>query len=118
LELIYLVFRKNWLLINRDVHRIGILDIRILNCDRNDENILVQKKRDKKTGNVYYRLIPIDHSLSLPDCIKISEYEMCWMNWDQARVPFSNEDLKYIRNINYLEDMKRLSHNIKLRDVN
>lgn len=27
----------------RDVHRIGILDIRILNCDRNDENLLVLK---------------------------------------------------------------------------
>lgn len=24
-----------------DVHRIAILDLRILNCDRNDENILV-----------------------------------------------------------------------------
>ena len=26
------------------IHRIGILDLRILNCDRNDANILVKKK--------------------------------------------------------------------------
>ena len=26
-----------------EVHKIGILDIRILNCDRNEENILVKK---------------------------------------------------------------------------
>ena len=30
-----------------EVHKIAILDIRILNCDRNDENILVQlNKKD------------------------------------------------------------------------
>ena len=27
-----------------EVHKIAILDIRILNCDRNEENILVKKK--------------------------------------------------------------------------
>jgi hypothetical protein len=27
-----------------EVHKIAILDIRIINCDRNEENILVQKK--------------------------------------------------------------------------
>jgi hypothetical protein len=35
----------------REVHKIGILDIRVLNCDRNEENILVKKiikYRDKK----------------------------------------------------------------------
>ena len=26
-----------------EVHKIGILDIRIVNCDRNDANILVKK---------------------------------------------------------------------------
>jgi len=30
-----------------DVHRIGVFDIRTLNMDRNDENILVQKKRQR-----------------------------------------------------------------------
>ena len=31
-----------------DVHRIAILDIRILNCDRNEENILVRKLAKSK----------------------------------------------------------------------
>jgi len=44
-----------------EVHKIAILDIRILNCDRNDENILVVKKRDKTTEKCFYRLVPIDH---------------------------------------------------------
>jgi hypothetical protein len=98
------------------VHRIGVLDIRILNCDRNDENILVAKKKDKN-GKSYYKLTPIDHSLSFPDCIKIQEYEMCWMGWDQARTPFSQEILQYIKKINVLEDIKRLSQSIKMREV-
>jgi len=100
----------------KDIHKIGILDIRILNCDRNDENILVCKKRDKTTGKSYYRLIPIDHSLSFPDCIKIQEYEMCWMGWDQAQVPFSKELLSYIKKIDIMGDMQRMSNSIKLRD--
>jgi len=44
-----------------EVHKIGILDVRILNADRNDENMLVKKNNGK------FELIPIDHGLSLPD---------------------------------------------------
>lgn len=62
----------------KDVHRIAILDIRILNCDRNDENILISKKRKENNNNRLslnaeydFRLIPIDHGLSFPDCFEI-----------------------------------------------
>jgi len=44
-----------------EVHKIGILDLRILNLDRNASNILVQKTENS------YKLIPIDHGLSIPD---------------------------------------------------
>ena len=100
-----------------EIHKIGVLDIRILNCDRNDENILVKKKKDTSSGKTLYRLIPIDHSLSFPDCIKIQEYEMCWMGWEQACVPFNKEMLSYIKKIDIMADMNRISGIIKLRDV-
>jgi hypothetical protein len=100
-----------------EIHKIGVLDIRILNCDRNDENILVKKKKDMSNGKVLYKLIPIDHSLSFPDCIKIQEYEMCWMGWEQATLPFNKEMLSYIKKIDYMSDMNRMSGIIKLRDV-
>jgi len=100
-----------------EVHKIGVLDLRILNCDRNDENILVVKKRDKLTGKSFYRLVPIDHSLSFPDCIKIQEYEMVWMSWDQSQKPFSKEMLKYIDQIDIEKDIKRMRQIIKLREV-
>lgn len=71
--------------IHREVHKIAILDIRILNMDRNEENILIEKYyillyvyifllRSKKNDETYYRMIPIDHGLSFPDCIEINEY--------------------------------------------
>lgn len=72
--------------VSRDVHRIAILDIRILNCDRNEENILVKKcfssqqskttllKKDNSKPSkpkVEFELIPIDHGLSFPDSMSI-----------------------------------------------
>ena len=44
-----------------EIQKIAILDIRILNCDRNDGNIMVKKENNK------LKLIPIDHGLSFPD---------------------------------------------------
>jgi len=53
-------------LFNKDeVHKIGILDLRILNLDRNASNILVQKSGSS------YKLIPIDHGLSIPDSLEV-----------------------------------------------
>ena len=47
-----------------EVHKIAILDIRILNDDRNDENILLKRESNDEKK---FQLIPIDHGLSLPD---------------------------------------------------
>jgi hypothetical protein len=41
---------------------------------------------------------------------------MCWMDWEQSKMPFSSKILKYIEKIDILEDMKNLCQNIKLRD--
>jgi len=43
---------------------------------------------------------------------------MCWMSWDQANKPFCDEIKNYVRKINIIEDMNRLSKIIKMRDVN
>ena len=114
-----------------EVHKIAILDFRIVNCDRNEGNILVLKipnKNYKKNNDedddyysnnnkkYYYKLIPIDHCLTFPDCLKIFDYELCWTGWDQANQPFSEKMKKYIENIDIIADMERLSKVIKLRE--
>ena len=116
-----------------EVHKIAILDFRIINCDRNEGNILVLKIPNKNYKNnnnnndddyyysnnnkkYYYKLIPIDHCLTFPDCLKIFDYELCWTGWDQANQPFSEKMKKYIENIDIIADMERLSKVIKLRE--
>jgi len=83
-----------------DVHRIGILDIRLFNLDRSSENILVQKRNNQ------LRLIPIDHSYILPD--KLSNAWFDWLYWPQAKVNFSEENLAYIARLNIEEDVQIL----------
>ena len=102
-----------------EAHKIMILDFRILNCDRNDENILIQKKRisneDSEEEKKYYKLVPIDHALSFPSCLEIGDFDICWMSWKQANVPFTKEEKDYIESINIIEDMERLNSYIYLR---
>lgn len=76
-----------------DVHKIGILDLRIFNMDRTGENLLVRK--DRKNN---YRLVPIDHSYSLPD--KLDNAWFDWLFWPQAKKNFSKKMLEKIRAIN------------------
>ena len=48
-----------------EVHKIAVLDMRLVNADRNGANILVQKE-----GSDDYRLIPIDHGYCLPETVR------------------------------------------------
>jgi len=73
------------------VHRLGLFDICVLNMDRNDENLLVQKTEAD------WRLIPIDHTYCFPS--KIDSY-FTWQYWPQAKRPFSTETLDFISSIN------------------
>jgi len=84
-----------------NVHNIGILDMRLLNLDRNGENLLVVDD-----GNQHLRLVPIDHAYILPPKIMNPVFE--WHFWKQSKVPFSAETLKFIDEIDVEEDAKVL----------
>lgn len=87
------------------VHRIGILDVRILNTDRHAGNILVKKpKSSGKFGQV--ELVPIDHGLCLPESLDDPYFE--WIHWPQASVPFSDDELEYISNLDPVYDSELL----------
>ncbi|OEL14092.1 Phosphatidylinositol 4-kinase gamma 7 [Dichanthelium oligosanthes] len=88
------------------VHRIGILDIRIFNTDRHAGNLLVRKQTGVgKFGN-QTELIPIDHGLCLPECLEDPYFE--WIHWPQASVPFSEDELEYIANLDPVKDADML----------
>ncbi|KAG6519596.1 phosphatidylinositol 4-kinase gamma 6-like [Zingiber officinale] len=89
------------------VHRIGILDIRIFNTDRHAGNLLVKKCHETTGGfGVQTQLIPIDHGLCLPESLEDPYFE--WIHWPQASIPFSEDELKYIANLDPVKDSEML----------
>ena len=91
-----------------DVHRIGILDLRLFNTDRHAGNMLVRVSRQPSAVNLTsaesmlasskYELVPIDHGFCLPETLEAPYFE--WLHWPQAMLPFSDEELAYIRDLN------------------
>ncbi|XP_010943329.1 phosphatidylinositol 4-kinase gamma 7 [Elaeis guineensis] len=89
------------------VHRIGILDIRIFNTDRHAGNLLVRKLVDGAGRfGAQTELIPIDHGLCLPESLEDPYFE--WIHWPQASVPFSDDELEYIANLDPVRDSDML----------
>ena len=71
-----------------EVHKVGMLDIILMNMDRHEGNILV-------TGGG--ALVPIDHGLCLPrvvspsnspDTVLLQQLSFVWQGWRQASRPF------------------------------
>jgi len=101
-----------------DVHHIGILDIRLFNTDRHAGNILVRLPGggNNSSANLgcgmarleegYYELIPIDHGFCLPEALEAPYFE--WLHWPQACLPFSQEELDYIENLDLEADVDLL----------
>lgn len=86
-----------------DVHRIAILDIRILNLDRHLANILVSKDERGK-----FSLHPIDHGYSLPSYQQLQDVRFEWTNWRQTLVPFSQASLAFIESLDPIADCLKL----------
>ncbi|XWS64147.1 hypothetical protein CRYUN_Cryun06bG0161800 [Craigia yunnanensis] len=93
------------------VHRIGILDIRIFNTDRHAGNLLVRKLDGiGRFGQV--ELIPIDHGLCLPETLEDPYFE--WIHWPQASIPFSEDELEYIEELDPIKDCDMLRRELPM----
>jgi hypothetical protein len=93
----------------REVHKIGILDLRFLNMDRNDSNILVVHKGDE------YHLVPIDHGLCFPDRIEVGWCDWVWWDWPQTLVPFDQETREWVMSLDVEEDLRILQQCFGIR---
>lgn len=122
----------------RDVHRIGILDVRLLNTDRHGGNILVRRRKAPQPvpsattlgagaggeggGAAHmptsamlglespYELIPIDHGFALPEALEPPYFE--WQHWPQAMMPFDREELDYIASLDAAADVEMLRREV------
>jgi phosphatidylinositol 4-kinase type 2 len=63
-----------------EVHKIAVLDIRIMNADRNAANLLVRRRRDDSL-----ELVPIDHGFCLRSVVDNSWMDWCWLEWPQLK---------------------------------
>ncbi|KAL0926873.1 hypothetical protein M5K25_003126 [Dendrobium thyrsiflorum] len=93
------------------VHRIAILDIRLLNTDRHAGNLLVKKhridnNRSFEGGDLTTELVPIDHGLCLPELLDDPYFE--WLHWPQAAVPFSDQVTEYVSKLDPFKDAELL----------
>ena len=86
------------------VHRLGILDIRMVNTDRNDSNILIVRG-----GKHVERLVPIDHGLCLPDLLQIGYCDVCWIDWPQTLEPFDADVVAWVAALDPEADASVLS---------
>ncbi|XP_027338648.1 phosphatidylinositol 4-kinase gamma 3 isoform X2 [Abrus precatorius] len=85
-----------------EVHKISVLDIRLVNADRHAGNILITK--DDEDGEAV--LIPIDHGYCLPESFEDCTFD--WLYWPQAKEPYSPDTIDYIKSLNAEEDIKLL----------
>lgn len=88
------------------LRKIAALDIRLLNGDRHFGNFIVSK------DNAF----PIDHALILPYYREHIHVYFDWLNWDQAKTPFSEEEKKYIQSIDVQKDAKMLMEELRYPD--
>lgn len=94
------------------VHKIGILDLRLLNMDRNDANILVVKGRKSERD---FRLIPIDHGFCLPDRINVAWCDWVWFDWPQTLAPFDEATKEWVAALDVEEDIRILKQFFGIR---
>jgi hypothetical protein len=96
------------------VHRVGILDVRLLNIDRHAGNILVKnpatrqsaRGRGASTPPPLLDLVPIDHGLCLPEQLDDPYFE--WLHWPQSSLPFSDDELTYVASLDPFKDAETL----------
>jgi len=92
-----------------EVHKIAILDIRLMNADRNSANLLVRRRRDNSL-----ELIPIDHGLCLRTCCDVAWFDWCWIDWPQLKQPVSQATRDYILGLDIDSDCQVLEERLHL----
>eukprot|EP01048_Picozoa_sp_COSAG05_P010847 COSAG05_NODE_981_length_6302_cov_4.797034_2_plen_438_part_00 len=102
----------------QEVQKIAVMDIRWMNVDRHDANILVKKGAAHLTGpglEQAFTLTPIDHGNLLPDCIEVMDYEWVWLEWPQVKAPLTPQSLDFIAALDPKADAALLDEKMAIR---
>lgn len=96
-----------------EVHKIAILDIRLMNADRNVANILCQRIPDDPD---HFRLVPIDHGYSLRSKVDVAWFDWCWLDWPQMKEPLSKVSREYVLGLDIEADARLLQERLNMQD--
>jgi len=94
-----------------EVQKIAILDIRLMNADRNSANLLCRRKCNTNQ----LELVPIDHGYCLRSVCDVSWFDWCWLDWPQVKEPLSTRMKEYVNNLNIEQDVQILKDVLKIR---
>jgi hypothetical protein len=83
-----------------EVHKIGILDVRLFNTDRHAGNILLSARPNDQT----FGMTPIDHGFCLPSYKQLDGATFDWLQWPQAEFPFTCAELDHIASLDEARD--------------
>ncbi|DAZ98187.1 TPA: hypothetical protein N0F65_005319 [Lagenidium giganteum] len=87
-----------------EVHKVGILDVRLFNTDRHAGNILLQPRSNDQA----YTMTPIDHGFCLPSYQHLDNAVFDWLHWPQAQFPFTSAELELIESLDVARDAAML----------
>mmetsp|Transcript_23351 Transcript_23351/g.49963 ORF Transcript_23351/g.49963 Transcript_23351/m.49963 type:complete len:900 (+) Transcript_23351:725-3424(+) len=96
-----------------EVHKIAILDIRLMNADRNVANILCQRIPEDPD---HFRLVPIDHGYSLRSKCDVAWFDWCWLDWPQLKQPLSQVSRDYVLKLDIEEDARMLRERLNMQN--
>ena len=95
-----------------EVHKIAILDIRILNADRNSANLLCRRRPEDPDN---FELIPIDHGYCIRTVCDVCWFDWCWLDWPQLKKPLSRKSQDYILGLDIEADVQMLRERLHLK---
>jgi len=94
-----------------EVHKIAILDIRLMNADRNAANLLCRRRSDNTL-----ELVPIDHGFCLRTALDIAWFDWCWLDWPQLKKSVSKKTREYILSLDVEDDAYTLKERFNISE--
>eukprot|EP00545_Synedropsis_sp_CCMP1620_P006824 CAMPEP_0119009046 /NCGR_PEP_ID=MMETSP1176-20130426/4104_1 /TAXON_ID=265551 /ORGANISM="Synedropsis recta cf, Strain CCMP1620" /LENGTH=705 /DNA_ID=CAMNT_0006961489 /DNA_START=762 /DNA_END=2879 /DNA_ORIENTATION=+ len=94
-----------------EIHKIALLDMRLMNADRNSANLLCRRR--PQDGSI--ELVPIDHGFCLRSVCDVSWMDWCWLDWPQMKEPISKEIKNYILKIDIDADCQLLKETLNIQ---
>jgi len=98
-----------------EAQKIAVLDLRLMNADRNAANLLARKRRTD--SGVTWTLTPIDHGYVLRTKADVAWCDWVWLEWPQMKEPLTKKLKQYVLSIDVDKDVEMLREMLSIDDA-